>query len=61
MIDWAKAQSCGGSNGCVEVALHEGRVLVRDSEDPDGAVLAFQVKQWASFIVGAKNGEFDFS
>lgn len=45
---------------CVQVAtLPSGERLVRDSKDPDGAVLTFTPAEWAAFLLGAKAGEFD--
>lgn len=44
---------------CVEVALTEDRsVLVRDSQRPS-SVLRFTAEEWAAFVTGVKNGEFD--
>ena len=55
-------RKAGGSatGGCVEVAgLPDGGVRVRDSKDPDGSALAFTDPEWACFLRGAQNGEFD--
>lgn len=49
---WRKA-SRSNSNGseCVEVADNlPGRVLVRDSKDTAGPVLAFSPTAWAAFV-----------
>jgi Domain of unknown function (DUF397) len=44
----------------VEVASLPGDwVGVRDSKDPDGAVLRFSAGEWDAFLGGARNGEFD--
>lgn len=53
-----------GSGQCVAVAiLADGRVLVRDSKDPDGPVLRFSRDEWVAFVGddegGVKAGEFD--
>jgi hypothetical protein len=46
--------------GCVEVAFHNGKIGVRDSKDHGtGPVLGFTEHEWACFVQGAKNGEFD--
>jgi hypothetical protein len=37
---WRKSTFSGNEN-CVEIALTPGGFAVRDSKDPDGAVLAF--------------------
>ena len=49
-----------GDVGCVEVAITEGAIGLRDSKNHGhGPVLAFTEHEWACFIEGAKNGEFD--
>jgi hypothetical protein len=56
---WRKSAR-SGSNGCVEVAgLPDGWVAVRDSKHPDGPVLRFTPVEWAAFLAGVRNGEFD--
>jgi hypothetical protein len=49
------------SNGnCVEVTdLPSGGIGVRNSRDPEGAVLRFTPDEWHAFLGGARNGEFD--
>ena len=49
------------SNGnCVEVSdLPEGGVGVRNSRDPQGAILRFTPDEWHAFLGGARIGEFD--
>jgi hypothetical protein len=47
------------TNGCVEVAFVDGRVAVRDSKDPSGPVLVFTPFEWAAFLGGVRDGEFD--
>ncbi|MDD7804037.1 MAG: DUF397 domain-containing protein [Endozoicomonas sp. (ex Botrylloides leachii)] len=44
---------------CVEVAMKDGVVGVRDSKSKGGAVLVFNDKEWQAFITGVKKGEFD--
>ena len=34
-------------------------ILIRDSKDPSGPVLAFNEAEWTAFIAGVKDGEFD--
>ena len=47
------------SKDCVEVAaLPEGGILVRDSKDQCGPVLAFTDDEWRAFINGTKGDEF---
>lgn len=57
---WIKSSYSGGSGGnCVEVAaLPAGGRAVRDSKDPDGAMLVFTADEWYTFICGVKAAEF---
>lgn len=53
------ANGCSDKS-CVEVALADGIVGLRDSKDKGrGPVLAFTEPEWEAFLAGAKNGEFD--
>jgi hypothetical protein len=46
---------------CVEVApLPNGGAVVRDSKDRAREPLSFDAHEWADFVSGVKNGEFDF-
>jgi uncharacterized protein DUF397 len=53
-MDWRKS-SYSGSNGgnCIEVASGAG-VMVRDTTDRDGAMLAFSAEAWAEFLGGLR-------
>jgi hypothetical protein len=55
---FTSSASSGGA--CVEVAhLPEGGVAVRDSKDRGRAPHFYTKHEWACFLIGAKNGEFD--
>ena len=56
--DFRKA-SGSGDIGCVEVAMRDGLVGVRDSKDAAGASLTFTRHEWTVFVEGVKAGEFD--
>lgn len=58
---WRKSDRSMDSFNCVEVGPCScGRdVLMRDSKDPDGPVLAFGGGPWAQFLAGVRAGEFD--
>lgn len=45
--------------GCVEVAMKDGTIAVRDTKDPHGGTLFFSAHEWDYFIQGVKDGEFD--
>jgi hypothetical protein len=57
---WRKSTR-SGDNGCVEVAFVGDRVAVRDSKDPGGPVLVFTAHEWASFLGGVRDGEFELT
>jgi hypothetical protein len=56
---WVRSRACS-SDGCVEVAhLGGGGVAIRDSKNTHNAAHVFESQEWAAFIAGVKNGEFD--
>src|SRR5262252_999893 len=60
-LRWFKS-SRSASGACVEVAhLPGGGVAVRDSKDRGLAPHIYTRRQWAAFLAGVKNGEFDLS
>jgi hypothetical protein len=57
---WFKSSYCGtGGGGCVEVAVVDGGVAVRDGKDPSGPALQFTAAEWQAFLTGAQAGDFD--
>ncbi|MFQ6326762.1 DUF397 domain-containing protein [Nocardia sp. CWNU-33] len=57
---WFKSSRSGGSKECVEIAhLNGGMVGVRDSKNPTGPALVFTPGEWAAFMAGVHDGEFD--
>lgn len=59
-LAWRKSSASNVEGCCVELApLPGGGVAVRDSKDPDGAVLCFTATEWAAFATGMAAGEFD--
>jgi hypothetical protein len=61
-VVWRKSSRSplnGGSDQCVEVAaLDGGRIAVRDSKYPGGAVLFSTRAQLAAWISSVQHGEF---
>ena len=55
---WRVSSFSDGMN-CVEVAVIDGDISVRDSKDPAGPVLHFTRGEMLAFLQGAKAGEFD--
>jgi hypothetical protein len=57
-IQWRRSSRCE-SDTCVEVAHVDQVIAIRDSKDVDGSVLTFSAEEWAAFVAGVRNGEFD--
>jgi hypothetical protein len=57
---WHKS-TASSSGECAEVAFADGSVLMRHSQYPSGPVLAFSYSEWAAFLAGVRNGEFDLT
>jgi len=59
--EFVKAQASNHKwvHACVEVAIREDAIGVRDSKDSSKTTLCFTVEEWAAFVEGVKAGEFD--
>jgi hypothetical protein len=60
-VTWRKSRRSGPQGGnCVEAArLADGQVAVRNSRYCDGPALVFTAAEWAAFVGGARDGDFD--
>jgi hypothetical protein len=59
-LRWRKSSASTGNGECVELAaLDDGRVAVRDSKNPDGAMLIFTRAEMRAWLHGVRAGEFD--
>ncbi|MGH3585464.1 MAG: DUF397 domain-containing protein [Pseudonocardia sp.] len=57
--EWRKSPfSNPNGNECVEVSFTADAVGVRDSRNPDGAVLVFDRDEWKAFVDGVAAGRF---
>lgn len=59
-LEWRKARRSMSNGACVEVASSAAGMAVRDSKDPEGAVLYYEVAAWSSFVGAARSGSFGF-
>ncbi|MEU1800001.1 DUF397 domain-containing protein [Streptomyces sp. NPDC019937] len=58
---WRKPWSGPNGGACVEaLRLHDGRIALRQSTDPDGPALIYTHHEMERFIQGAKAGAADF-
>lgn len=57
---WRKSRHSNPSGNCVEIAeLPDGSVAVRNSRFPAGPALVYTRAEFAAFLAGARDGEFD--
>jgi hypothetical protein len=55
--EWRKSSRSYGAGECVEVAVPYGtRMAVRDSKNPQGAVLRFTHAGWRAFVADVRMG-----
>jgi hypothetical protein len=63
-VEWRiSTRSSSGGGNCVEagpLSDGSGRVAVRHSKAPEGAVIVYTRAEWDAFLADAKDGEFDF-
>ncbi len=57
-LAWHKS-TASDTNGCVEIAIGRESVHVRNARDRGGPMLTFQHNEWAAFLAGVHNGEFE--
>lgn len=55
---WRKSTRCTEQSKCVEVALQDQLVVMRDSKSPR-QMLRFTAEAWRAFVADVKIGEFD--
>lgn len=51
---WRKASRSVNNGACVEVGSARAAVMVRDSVDPSGPVVAYPAATWQAFLANAK-------
>jgi len=57
-LSWRTASACHPSS-CVEVAIGDRSVYVRNSTKPSQEPLVFDFTEWRNFLAGVWNHEFD--
>jgi hypothetical protein len=56
-VQWRRSSWCNGG-ACVEVSAEGGKVRVRNSADPAGAVLEVSRDSWREFLAQVREGHF---
>ncbi|GAA1992582.1 DUF397 domain-containing protein [Amycolatopsis minnesotensis] len=57
--EWVKSPlSNPNGNQCVELSFTSDAVGMRDSQNPDGAVLVFDNDEWNAFVGAVESGFF---
>ena len=56
---WRTSTRSGSSGNCVEVAITDDGVAVRDTKDRSKPPHLYTHAEWAAFVDGVKDGEFD--
>ncbi|MEV4976790.1 DUF397 domain-containing protein [Streptomyces scopuliridis] len=59
-IEWTVSSHSGGEGDCVRVGVKDGFVLVGDSKNPDRLPHVYTPGEIKAWLLGAKDGEFDF-
>jgi len=54
---WRKARRSANDGACVEVALVNGEIAVRDSKEPYGCWLRYSVRSWCDFTLNVKTND----
>ncbi len=58
-VAWRVSSHSGGGGNCVQVAAADGFIVVGDSKNPTRPPHVFTSAEWAAFLAGVKDGEFD--
>jgi hypothetical protein len=59
-VTWRKSRHSNPSGNCVEIAeLPGGAIAIRNSRYPAGPALVCAPSEFAAFLTGARDGEFD--
>ena len=58
-LEWRKARRSANNGACVELAPAARRILIRDSKDQGGPIIAYSEYSWRLFVAAAKAGNFD--
>jgi hypothetical protein len=58
-LAWRKSTASADGGNCVEIAMGRESVYVRNARNRGGPALRFLHHEWAAFLAGVHNGEFE--
>lgn len=58
-VVWRKSRHSKPDEDCIEVAVTNGSVWLRDSKNPEGPTVILSVATWNAFMSRARSGELD--
>ncbi|WP_062262262.1 DUF397 domain-containing protein [Endozoicomonas arenosclerae] len=57
--DFKTSSFTHGVISCVEVAIKDGHIAVRNNRRPEKGMVLFDELEWSAFLKGVKNNEFE--
>lgn len=57
-LSWRVARSCNGG-ACVKVAARGDEIIIGSSQHSDGPVVSYSREEFAAFVEGIRQGDFD--
>ncbi len=57
-LNWRVARNCN-SGACIQIASHGEQIVIGDSKNPAGPILTYTRSEWAAFVDGIREGDFD--
>lgn len=57
-LSWLVARKCNGGH-CVMVAAQDDQIVIGSSKHRDGPIISYSREEWAAFVEGIRQGDFD--